>query len=139
MLSSCTRSFCMSFSGGQGTVLFFSPTMFYFGEIRVRFFSWSSSATKVLPQYRLSFLYWVCFRCFRISAPWNQFKTQKIVNKLYFFIICFKHAYHQPDGMRVGRTLVGYQGFALDARISPRYLGTLGRGPQNPKTPVRWN
>ena len=93
MLSSCTHSFCTSFSKSQGAVM---CPMFYFGEIR----GWTDSflwliSTKVLPQYRLFFLYLVCFRCFRISAPWNQFQTKKIVNRLYCFIICFKHTYHQ--------------------------------------------
>ena len=103
MLSSCTRSFCTSFSCGQGTVLFFYTHYVLFwkiwghGDSLMRLIS-----TKVLPQYRLSFLYLVCFRCFRISAPWNQFQTQKIVNKLYCFINCFKHAYHRA------RTGIGF-------------------------------
>ena len=100
MLSSCTCSFCTSLSASEGTV---TCDMFYFGEIR----GWTDSflwliSTKVLPQYRLFFLYRVCFRCFRISAPWNQFQTQKIINKLYCFIICFKHAYHRA------RTRIGF-------------------------------
>ena len=103
MFSSCTRSFCTSFSGGQGTVLFFYTHYVLFSEIQGQsFLSLDLFSTKVLPQYRLSFLYRVCFRCFRISAPWNQFQTQKIVNKLYCFIICFKHAYHQA------RTGIGF-------------------------------
>ena len=103
MLSSCTRSFCTSFSAGQGTVLFFYMQYVLFWEIQGLSFSLLALiSTKVLPQYRLFFLYQVCFRCFRISAPWNQFQTKKIVNKLYCFIICFKHVYHRA------RTGIGF-------------------------------
>ena len=95
-----TRSFCTTIPAGKGAV---TCSMFYFGKIRGQRDSLLFViSTKVLPQYRLSFLYRVCFRCFRISAPWNQFQTQKIFNKLYCFIFCFKHAYHQA------RTGIGF-------------------------------
>ena len=82
--------FVRHFPLARGWFYFFSPTMFYFRKFRVRaFLSLDLFSTKVVPQYRLFFLYLVCFLCFRISAPQNQFQTQKIVNKLYCFIIFF--------------------------------------------------
>ena len=97
VLSSCTSSFCTSFSAGQGavtpaTAIFSIPIRNSGSELFSSGVDFHRRCTTVLKHRFVP-------GHFSISAPPIQFQTSKIFINLYFCTIRFKHAYRRARAL----------------------------------------